>query len=183
MDGQKLLALSDTHGDIYALKAVFEWAQNRKQDERITATAFLGDGALDLQRAAAATGFFCNWKLVRGNNDYDSDLPDTAVFDFGGHRFFLCHGHRHALYNGYHAIIAAARKSEADAALFGHAHVPYHKTVNGITLINPGSIGMPRSRAGSTFAVIDCAARKPLEVVFWEIGSTGKIRELKAARG
>ena len=178
MDGKRLLVLSDTHGHVSALEAVLCWAGDRELSGGISAAVFLGDGAADLPRAANKTGFCSEWKIVRGNNDFDSQIQDTAVFDFGGHRFFLCHGHRYAIYNGYHSLIAAARKNEADAALFGHTHTPYYKNENNILLINPGSAGRPRSRIGSTFAVIECEQGKPLDVKFWEIGPYKEIREI-----
>jgi putative phosphoesterase len=179
MDSQKLLALSDTHGDVRSLKAVLQWAKGMLQDGAIRTAVFLGDGAGDLAPAVTGAEFFCEWKLVRGNNDFDFSIPEAGVLDFGDRRFFLCHGHRYALYNGYYTLAAAARKAEADAALFGHTHVPYCKTMNGIELINPGSIGRPRSRAGASFAVIECSPGKPLNTEFWGIGPQGKIFKIE----
>jgi len=179
MDSKKLLVLSDTHGGVTALKAVLDWAKDRTPpNDAICAAAFLGDGISDLRPAADAAGFFCEWKLVGGNNDYGYSIPSTAALDFGDHRFFLCHGHRHSLYSGYHALIAAARSAGANAALFGHTHVPFLKNADGITLINPGSIGRPRSRAGATFAVIECTEGEPLKTEFWGIGAHGVIRKI-----
>jgi putative phosphoesterase len=185
MDTQRLLVLSDTHGNTPALKKVLLWAeqQNTAQQQgaaAITAAAFLGDGASDLRQAADAAGFFCDWKMVRGNNDHETFLQDAAVFDFCGHRFFMCHGHRYSLYNGTYALVNAARASQADAALFGHTHVPYHKQERDVLLVNPGSVSLPRSRVGATFAVIECTPDKPLSVQFWSIGA--KITEITIVR-
>ena len=180
MDGQKLLVISDTHGNIPALKAVLNWAKARIPPNGTISTAvFLGDGVTDLRPVIAATGFSCDWELVKGNNDRGFSIPETAVFDFGGHRFFICHGHRYSLYNGYHALAAAARNTKADAALFGHLHVPVIKQEKDLLLVNPGSVGSPRSRIGATFAVIECAEEQPLKVEFRGIGTQGEIRELK----
>jgi len=174
MESQKLLVLSDTHGNRPFLEAVLRWARNDTFD----AAFFLGDGIEDLRRAAALTGFSCEWKIVRGNNDFAVSVPEADVVDCGGHRFFLCHGHRYALYNGNDRLIAAARKAEADVVLFGHTHVPSLENAPGVLLINPGSIGRPRSSIGSTFAVIDCPPGKPLDVRFWHIDPPGTVLEL-----
>jgi putative phosphoesterase len=180
MDGKKILVFSDTHGSIQSLKAVLDWAKNNSPPAgTICAAAFLGDGISDLQPAANAAGFFSDWKIVGGNNDYGAVVPETAVFEFADHRFFMCHGHRHSLYGGYHTIIAAARNSGADAALFGHSHVPFQKNADGLLLVNPGSIGRPRSRIGPTFAVIECIEGLPLKTQFLGIGARGTIREVK----
>jgi len=174
MESQRLLVLSDTHGHNSFLEAVLRWACN----DTFEAAVFLGDGIEDLRRAAALTGFSCEWKMVRGNNDYAISVPEAAVVDCGGHRFFLCHGHRYTLYNGNDRLIAAARKMEADVALFGHTHVPSLENAPGLLLVNPGSIGRPRSNIGSTFAVIDCPPGKPLDVRFWQIDPPGTVREI-----
>ena len=178
MDSKKLLVLSDTHGGITALKTVLNWANGRMPpNDTICAAAFLGDGISDLRPAAEMTGFSCNWVYVRGNNDYGHSTPESSVFDFGDHRFFICHGHRYGLYGGYHSLIAAARNNGANAVLFGHSHVPFIKSEDGILLINPGSVGSPRSKTGASFTVIECAAGGPLQVEFWGIDK-GEIRKL-----
>jgi hypothetical protein len=180
MDSKKLLVFSDTHGSITALKNVLNWAKDRTPpNDKICAAAFLGDGIDDLQPAADATGFFCEWKIVCGNNDYGHSLPGSAVFDFANHRFFLCHGHRHSFFSSYHTLVAAARNAGADIVLFGHSHVPFNKKVEDIYLINPGSVGRPRSRIGATFAVIECIENQPLKTEFWGIGAHGEIDKVK----
>ena len=213
--------LSDTHGNVPALTAVFNWAQDSLQSGGIDAAVFLGDGIADLGRASNAAGFCCEWKIIRGNNDFGASalVPETDIFDFGGYRFFLCHGHHHSIYSGYYALIRAACKTKANVVLFGHAHTPFYSwqgldtpplwgdyrgfrppisqgndndtpcprlvdckdncRENNILLVNPGSVGRPRCKAGASFAVIECALGKPLKTEFWGIGQYGKIHELK----
>ncbi|MCL2764268.1 MAG: metallophosphoesterase [Treponema sp.] len=180
MSGKKLLVFSDSHGSVSALKAVFKWANDRiPPNDTICATACLGDGLSDLRRAADETGFYSDWKIVCGNNDYGIQAPESVIFDFADRRFFMCHGHRHGLYSGYYKLLAAAENKEADAVLFGHSHIPYFSDEDGIALINPGSIGQPRSRIGATFAVIECIENKPLIAQFYGIGEKYKIKQIK----
>jgi len=180
MDSKKLLVFSDTHGSVLALKAVFDWAKNHSPpNDTICGAAFLGDGISDIEFAAKASGFSCDWKLVGGNNDFEYSTPGAAVFDFAENRFFMCHGHRHSLYGGYHTLVAAARKADANVALFGHSHIPFHKIEGGLLLVNPGSVGRPRSRIGPTFAVIECTEGEQPEVEFFGIGTRGDIRKVK----
>ena len=182
----KLLVLSDIHGNMPAIIAVLKWADGELTGSDMA--VFLGDGLRELSFAQRQTGFSCEWKKVRGNNDDSASLSDAAivpeseVFDFGGHRFYLCHGHRHALYNGFDKLAASALKTGADAALFGHIHVPMLENVNGLLLVCPGSIGRARSNAGETFAVIDCVPEKPLSVHFWGIDPACNIREFTINR-
>jgi len=177
--GKKFLAFSDTHGSVLKLKAVFKWANDHiPPGGTICAAACLGDGISDIRRAADETGFYSDWKIVCGNNDYGIQAPEAAVFDLADHRIFMCHGHRHGLYGGYHSLLAAAKNTKSNIALFGHSHVPLFKIVDGISLINPGSVGHPRSRVGSTFAVIECPEDEPPKVEFWGISASGKIKLL-----
>jgi uncharacterized protein len=179
----KILALSDIHGNMPAIIAVLRWAAGELTSSDMG--VFLGDGLRELAFARERTGFSCEWKKVRGNNDEGASLsdattaPESDVFDFGGHRFYLCHGHRHALYNSFDKLAASALKAGADAVLFGHIHVPCLETVNGLLLVSPGGIGRARSNAGETFAVIECMPEKPLAVHFWGIDPDCNIRESK----
>ena len=174
MNGQKLLVVSDSHGLRSDLKVILKWAKNQTIDTAI----FLGDGVSDIAPAAEASEFYRPWVIVRGNNDYEFRIPDTTTLDFGGKRFFLCHGHRLNLRTGFYSLFNAAQKVQADAALFGHTHVPIHKNMNGILLINPGSIGLGRSRAGETFATIECPQGEPIKIEFWVIDDEENISAL-----
>ena len=180
MDNKKLLVISDTHGGRRALRAVFNWAKERvPPGDSICAAVFLGDGYDDIQEEAAVTGLSCNWVIVKGNNDYGIREAESAVFDFVNYRFFACHGHRYNISSGYHTIVSTARLNGATVALSGHSHVPHFKTNNGILLINPGSVGQPRSRIGATFAVIECAEGQKLKAEFWGISDKGEIKAVK----
>jgi len=177
MDSKKLVVLSDSHGEVDALAAVLRWAKNNAVDTAV----FLGDGIHDMPRAETASGFSGAIKMVRGNSDYTAStatpMKEIDLFDFAGHRFLLCHGHRYSLHNGFDLLVAAARNNNADTALYGHTHVPHCETVNGVLLLNPGSVGKPRCSAGTTFAVIECVPEQPLQPVFWGIDSANNIIE------
>ena len=167
MNSEKLLVLSDIHGAIPALTEVLNWAKGCA----VGAAVFLGDGIEEMSVATAAAGFPFAVKMVRGNCDrtVSASIPEAALLDFAGHRFFLCHGHRYSPGGNLGTLVAAARNNEADAALFGHTHVPFCETVDGLLLINPGSVGRPRSNAGATFAVIECLPEMALKANFWNI--------------
>jgi len=179
VDSKKLLVISDTHGSLSTLKVILNWAKNHvPPKDSIYSAVFLGDGIADLRPAIEASGFYSDWKYVRGNNDWEHSVPDSGVFDFEEHRFFICHGHQHSLFDGYHSLVNSGQRNKANVVLFGHTHAPYQKIVNGILLVNPGSAGRPRSRFGSTFAVIECLAGSPIKTTFMEIDSKEKIQEI-----
>jgi putative phosphoesterase len=199
-----ILVVSDSHGHLPALTAALRWAAGKlpspggKGPPPLDAAVFLGDGAEDLEAASAEAGLTLPWYIVRGNGDMNFSIPDTLILEIpvGGEtggasrpggpvetrRIFLAHGNRHGVDAGPAAIAAAARFAGAEAALFGHTHVPYCGMLEGIFLLNPGSIGRPRSRAGPSFAVLDCPARGPLSARFWGLVQKGRnisVRELE----
>jgi putative phosphoesterase len=170
-----ILVLSDSHGDIAALTAVLEWARKKK----FAGAVFLGDGAEDLKFASAIAGFTLPWDIVRGNVDTNFSLPGTLVLEVPKNskhprKLFLSHGNMYRVEEDCRALAAAARANGAEAAFFGHTHIPCCAMLDGIFLLNPGSIGRPRSKIGPTFAVLDCPPVKATEDAIGEIHITAK---------
>ncbi len=85
---------------------------------------------------------------VRGNCDDDPSVPYFRTAEYGGIRLFLAHGHRYIgrVPGGpFDALASAAHEEGCRAALFGHTHQPlFEEAWNGVILINPGSISLPR---------------------------------------
>ena len=185
MKNVSVLVISDSHGEVPALTAVLDWAC-REQHNAFAAAAFLGDGAEDLPDASAQAGFTVPWYKVRGNGDLNLSIPNSLLLEIpmeGGvtRKFFLTHGNRYNVDAGGQTLAAAAKDSGAEAALFGHIHIPHCSVVNGIFLLNPGSIGRSRSDAGPTFAVLDCPAKGPLSARFYNLARQNRkivVREL-----
>ena len=48
--------------------------------------------------------------------------------------------HRYGVKGGIGSFEAAARKSGADIALYGHTHIQYHDTKDGLHILNPGAL-------------------------------------------
>jgi putative phosphoesterase len=158
-----------------ALNEVLEWAKNTALD----AAVFLGDGAEDLAIASARSGFSLPWRSVRGNGDYDFSIPDNMIMEVPPSRkIFLSHGNHFRVREGVKIMAAAARSAGAEAALFGHTHIPYCATVEGVFLLNPGSIGRPRSDSGYSFAILECSdsalsQEGPFAARFFSLGRSG----------
>lgn len=139
----KILIVSDTHRRHNG----FDMALKEAGD--IDLLVHLGDTEGGEHYITAASG--CPTYIVGGNNDFFSDLPREMELMIGQHKVFLTHGHNYYVSLGPERIVEEAAARNADVVMFGHTHKPLLETVQGITVLNPGSISFPRQsgRQGS----------------------------------
>ena len=102
---------------------------------------------------------------VAGNNDFFCGDARERVFDFDGHKLFLCHGHTRGVQREKGALIRAAKERGCEAALFGHTHIPFLEREDGILLLNPGSCAYPRGGGKKSFAVLETEEKKLSAVI------------------
>lgn len=109
---------------------------------------FLGDGLLGVRQFLNSKNFYA----VKGNCDY---LPydEEIEFEIEGVKFFLTHGNKYSVKSDMLNITLKAKEVNANCVLFGHTHTASNELVEGINLINPGSITMPRM-GNPTYAYI-----------------------------
>ena len=139
----KIAIVSDSHGDVDNI-ILF-----RDRLKGVDALWHLGDHAEDAELLSDRLN--CGFVSVRGNCDPFSDAPLTYTVDWHGKRFLLLHGHT---VSGRLPLLYAAKEANADAVLFGHSHVPSMETVEGILLLNPGSLSRPRTVKGPSVALL-----------------------------
>lgn len=139
---QTIILVSDNHYDQTSLLDI----QNYFGSKPIY--IHLGDSEMS---QSALRGFLA----VRGNNDYDYDLPLFQVVDLYGHRFFLTHGHHEYVSMGYETLLEKAKHYQCDFACFGHTHRYYQNQVKGIYLCNPGSLRANRDGTLPSFMKIE----------------------------
>jgi len=139
----KVLVMSDSHEN----KNVMLMVVARELPELIL---HLGDCARD---CAAIEAVFPEIPLrsVIGNCDRSFDGLDIDEFVLGGRRFFMTHGHLYGVKTGLTAIIEAAVCRGADVLLYGHTHIQDYFVRGGLTVVNPGSVGLGER----TYAVLD----------------------------
>lgn len=162
----RVLILSDSHGRNTNMQAAI---MRTKPDEII----HCGDGDGCEREMADFTksvyGHTIPFEIVRGNNDFGSNLPMFKVLKLGRHTVFLTHGHRYRLYGDLTTLAAAARENGANYAFFGHTHIPEEREVDGVTCLNPGSISFPRQSRIPTYVVADVDHHGDLHFKLMEI--------------
>lgn len=112
-----------------------------------------------------------HWIGVLGNNDYFyiDRYPMKRVIFAGDHKIFLSHGHQYGYANREANIAAAARENGCDIAVYGHSHVASVREVDGVTLINPGSLYRSRDGRRPSYCLLklDGMHIEP-EIRFWD---------------
>lgn len=132
----KILIISDTHGRESNLEKVLE------EVGQIDRLIHLGDveGGEDYIRALAEVPV----DMVAGNNDYFSELPPEKIIQLGNYRAWLTHGHYYYVSMGHERIREEAKNKGVDIVMYGHTHRPRLEQQNGLTILNPGSLSLPR---------------------------------------
>jgi len=95
-------------------------------------------------------------------------LPRDIRLEIEGRRVLLCHGSPRSTTeylfetrsDGFlrQFTPGGTDDARAEVIVFGHTHVPYHRTVNGVDFINTGSVGRPKDgdpRAGYCVLTLD----------------------------
>ena len=148
----KCLVFSDSHG---SLRNMQEALRMNKDAEVVF---FLGDGLSDIE-AIALSDRSRAYFVVRGNCDFrstflSSDVAKVEKISIGGYNILLTHGDLYGAKGGDGALIALARRENADILLFGHTHLPYEKYIDEyerpMYLFNPGSVSL----SGGSFGIM-----------------------------
>ena len=113
----------------------------------------LGDCVEDFEDLRAVYPMF-KIEGVCGNNDWRSHGVTDLVLTVGNHRVLMTHGHMYDVKFTLARLLRKAKDVGADVVLYGHTHVPFCRTVDGVLMMNPGSISRP-SYGKASFGTLD----------------------------
>lgn len=93
---------------------------------------------------------------VRGNCDTEVDqmvlefpvLSDYAIFDLGDKIIYATHGH---IYNKNNL----PPLHSGDILLYGHTHIPECTEVQEVTIMNPGSVSIPKEKSHHGYMTVE----------------------------
>ena len=143
----KILVVADTHKNFEVLDLCVK--KNPDADMII----HLGDGEHefnDIRSKYPQTAMI----YVRGNCDFGNH-NEVHVAKAGGYRIFCCHGHTLGVHDGLGDLVATAKKNKCSIALYGHTHLYKTEVIDGVFVMNPGSLDSPRNHNKPTFGVIE----------------------------
>lgn len=138
----RLIVLSDSHGDTKTIRDIAS----------LQADAIFHCGDSELQ---ADDSLLAGIHIVRGNCDFDRQLPAVIVQPLEDEKVFLVHGHEHDVKRSMLNLSYAAAEQQATIALFGHSHLYGAEMIDGVLFVNPGSTTQPRGGNVATYAVIE----------------------------
>lgn len=139
----RVMIVSDTHGRHLNLDRALENAG--------AVDVFIHLGDVEGGETYIDAVVDCEKHIVKGNNDFFSELPKEEEFMLGPKRVFISHGHNYYVSLDPESIKEEGRARNADIVMFGHTHRPYLDVDKDITVLNPGSLSYPRQegRKGS----------------------------------
>ena len=160
----KFLIASDIHGSAYYCDLLLKAIETEKADRVLILGDILYHGPRnDLPKDYAPKKVIemlnpLKNKLlcVRGNCDTEVDqmvldfpcMSDYCAMPFNGHKLFMSHGH---IYGPDHLPVL----EEGDLFLSGHTHIPATGQKDGIWLLNPGSISLPKQNHPRSYGILN----------------------------
>jgi len=104
---------------------------------------------------------WCAAQLSKEHRDFLASFPDEVRLDIDGlGRVLFCHGSP----RGDEEVMTAASSEErmrdmvegsaADVVVCGHTHMQFLRSVGGVRVTNPGSVGMPYGEPGAYWAML-----------------------------
>ncbi len=132
----RVLIVSDTHGKLDNFRTAVS------SSGPFDLLIHCGDVEGDEERIRGIVG--AGAMMVRGNNDFFTDLPSELTFNIEKYKVFMTHGHRYNVSIGPEMIMEEARDRQVDIVMYGHTHKPFVDRRADLITLNPGSLSYPR---------------------------------------
>ena len=109
---------------------------------------------------------WCSSQLSREQRDFLASFEPTVQID----RVLFCHAVPANDTDAFTVETPDDRVRElmvgvdADLIVCGHTHMQFDRTVDGLRIINPGSVGMPYGRPGAYWAMVSASVQTDVEM-------------------
>lgn len=148
----RLLVVSDTHGKCDRVLNVY---RKLSAENPVDAIIHCGDHYADSKEIQNATG--ARVYAVKGNCDGAYEDDGSMIFETGSGSFLITHGHMERVDYDLQRLYYKVLEKGCVGACFGHTHRAAYLNMNGIHLLNPGSLTKPRDGMGGSFGIIETA--------------------------
>jgi putative phosphoesterase len=161
----------------------------RGNHDHAVAQRIVARGGSGFRELAAATRPL-NWQVLPpADLKYLARLPVTMTYNFDGLRFLLVHATPRDPMDEYLIDDPASWQArvqgiEADIVCVGHSHVQFHLELDGVQVVNPGSVGQPRDGdPRSAYAIIEDGKVQLRRVAYDIDAAVRHMRESNLPRG
>lgn len=145
--------ISDTHG----------YLEPRVAGLFVGVEHILHAGDIGSDRIIAELETIAPVTAVLGNNDDSPNFALTRTVELNGCKFLIHHiVSPQSLTDELRVRMARERPA---AVIFGHTHLAFAETINGVLFVNPGYAGKPKYGTQRSVAVLECRGKK-LNVTF-----------------
>lgn len=160
----KIMVASDIHGSAYYCQKMTEAYKNSGAQKLLLLGDILYHGPRnDLPKEYAPkkviemlNNISDEILCVRGNCDSEVDqmvlkfniMAEYAIIYDGERMIFATHGHKFNKDN-----LPSLKKG--DILLHGHTHIPVNENIDGITVMNPGSVSIPKENSWHGYMIIE----------------------------
>ena len=139
----KLVLMSDSHYNKESIERV------RKKYPDIPVKVHCGDILMPPEKMK-------DFIAVGGNMDFFFDYPFEQTLDIDSFHILIKHGHD--LFPGsfpdYRGLADYAKQCGFNAVFFGHSHAYYDGEIDGVRLLNPGSVWRTRDNSPCTYMIV-----------------------------
>lgn len=156
----RIVVISDTHKS----NKYINLAKNLMKDADIL--IHLGDNVEDVD--ILSEEFNGEIYAVAGNCDFTSKYPKEHILEVNGRKIFYTHGDLYGVKSSLTNIYYRGRELGVDIVLFGHTHQHVVERIEGLILMNPGSISLPHFK-GRYVGVIDIDDNSNIDVYLREL--------------
>lgn len=151
----KIIVVSDSHGIRSKLDKILETHKD--------ADLFLhcGDICLDSYE-------YPQFITVTGNNDY-YDYPSEIILNLPHHKLIMFHSHMFGYFNRDKQMVKKAKSKGCDIVCYGHTHIADYRLIDGVHVLNPGSLQMSRDGRDTSYAIMhvdDTSGAVKVEFIF-----------------
>ena len=137
----KLVVVSDSHGRFERLSTIVA------KHPHAQAYIHCGDSETSASKLLPFVG-------VAGNNDRFYEFNEQLILTIENVKILVIHSHQFLAFQRNQKLVQKAKAIGAQLVLFGHSHVYEVTTIDGITLVNPGSCYYNRDGKKPCYAVV-----------------------------
>ena len=138
----EFVVCSDNHGNAKVLSQILR--------DHPKAQAFIHCGDSEMSNEAMAP-----FVAVTGNNDYYYKFPETLVTQVGDIRILILHGHTMPYGSRVKSMVALAKEKNCSVVCTGHTHVFMNEVIDGVRVINPGSLFYNRDGSAPCYCSVE----------------------------